>query len=140
LSSYIVDNWKIRPNLVLEAGLRQDWNELVREAVLSPRVSVSYAPFRWKNTKLSGGYAVLYDPVTPQLFSRPEDEYSLTTIHNPDGSVLSGPAATVFTIDRRGLRMRVTRTGVLGWSSCCPPGSYCVSIYCGGAATTDSPM
>jgi hypothetical protein len=104
----------------LEAGLRQDWNELVRAAVLSPRVSASYTPFQWKNTKLSGGYAVLYDPVTPQLFSRPEDEYSLTTIHNPDGSVLSGPAATVFTINRRGLRMPRYQNWSLGLEQLLP--------------------
>ena len=120
LSSYIVDNWKIRSNLVVEAGLRQDWNELVRDAVLSPRVSVSYAPFRWKNTKISGGFAVLYDPVTPQLFSRPEDQYSLTTIYNPDGSVQSGPAATVFTIDRRGLRMPRYQNWSLGLEQLLP--------------------
>ena len=104
-SSYIVDNWKIKSNLVLEIGLRQDWDELVRDTVLSPRVSLSYAPFGWKNTNVSGGYAILYDPTTPQLFSRPQDQYSLTTIYNPDGTIQSGPAATVFTIDSRGLRM-----------------------------------
>ena len=104
-SSYLVDTWKIKPNLVVELGLRQDWDELVRRTVLAPRVSFSYAPFGWKNTKLSGGYAVLYDPTTPQLFSRPQDQYSLTTLYNPDGTIQSGPAATVFTIDPRGLQM-----------------------------------
>lgn len=104
-SSYIVDHWKIKSNLAVELGLRQDWDELVRQTVLAPRVSVSYSPFGSKNTKLSGGYAVLYDPTTPQTFTPPQDQYSLTTLYNPDGTLLSGPAATVFTIDPRGLRM-----------------------------------
>jgi hypothetical protein len=95
-SSYIQDTWKVRSNLVVQAGLRQDWDELVREVALSPRVSASYAPFDSKNTKISGGYAVVYNATTPQLFSRPEDQYSLSTISNPDGSIQSGPAATVF--------------------------------------------
>ncbi len=97
-SSYIQDTWKLRSNLVIQAGVRQDWDELVRETVLGPRVSASYAPFGWKNTKISGGYAVLYDATTPQVFSQPQDQYSLTTLFNPDGSILSGPAATVFTL------------------------------------------
>jgi hypothetical protein len=97
-SSYILDNWKIKSNLYVQAGVRQDWDELVRDVVLSPRLSVSYAPFGLKNTKLSGGYAMVYDATTPQLFTRPGDQYSLTTIYNPDGSIQSGPAATVFTI------------------------------------------
>jgi Carboxypeptidase regulatory-like domain len=95
--SYIQDTWKIRANLVAEVGLREDWNELVRDTALSPRVSVSYLPSGLKNTKIAGGYAVIYDAVTPQLFSRPDDQYSLTTLYNPDGSLQSGPAATVFT-------------------------------------------
>jgi hypothetical protein len=97
-SSYIVDNWKLRPNLYVQAGVRQDWTELVRDVVLSPRLAFSYAPFGSKSTKLSGGYAVIYDSATPQLFSRPSDQYSLTTLYNPNGTVQSGPAATVFTI------------------------------------------
>jgi len=95
-SSYIQDTWKVRSNLVVQAGVRQDWDELVRQAVLSPRVSASYAPFASRNTKISGGYAVIYNATTPQLFSRPQDQYSLSTIYNPDGSIQSGPAATVF--------------------------------------------
>ena len=104
-SSYIVDNWKIKPNLVVEAGLRQDWDELVRDLVFAPRVAASYAPFGWKKTKVTGGYSILYDSTTPQSFSQPLDQYSLSTLYNPDGSVQSGPAATVFVINRRGLEM-----------------------------------
>ncbi|HYL37080.1 MAG TPA: TonB-dependent receptor [Bryobacteraceae bacterium] len=97
-SSYILDNWNLRPELNVQAGVRQDWSELVRDVALSPRLSFSYAPFPSKNTKVSGGYAVTYDFPTPQLFARPEDQYSLTTLYNPDGSIQAGPAATVFTL------------------------------------------
>jgi hypothetical protein len=120
-SSYLVDDWKIRRNLVAEAGLRQDWDELVRQTVLSPRASFSYAPFGGNNTKITGGFAVLYDPSTPQLFSRPQDEYSLTTLYNPDGTVQSGPAATVFAIDRHGLRMPRFETWSFGVEQMLPP-------------------
>jgi hypothetical protein len=120
LSSYLVDNWKIKPNLNVELGLREDWDQLVRDTVLSPRLSFSYAPFGWKNTKISGGYAVLYDPTTPQLFSRPQDQYSLTTIYNPDGTVQRAPAATVFTIDRRGLEMPRYQNWSLGLEQLLP--------------------
>ena len=94
-SSYIQDTWTVRSNLVVQAGVRQDWDELVRDAVLSPRVSASYAPFGSKNTKIAGGYGVVYNATTPQLFSRPQDQHSLS-IYNPGTSLQSGPAATVF--------------------------------------------
>ena len=47
MSSYLVDAWKVRSNLLLEIGVRQDWDELVRRIALSPRASFSYAPFAW---------------------------------------------------------------------------------------------
>ena len=120
VSSYLVDNWKIRPNVVVELGLRQDWNELVKDTVLSPRVSLTYAPFGLKNTKLSGGYAIVYDAVPPQLFSRPGDQYSLTTFYNPDGSIQSGPAATIFTLGRRDLEMPRFRNWSIGLEQLLP--------------------
>src|SRR5207253_4774854 len=97
-SSYVLDNWKVKPNFYVQAGVRQDWNELVRQTVLSPRVSFSYAPFKRGNTKIAAGYAITYDAATPQLFSRPSDEYSLTTLYDRSGAIQNGPAATVFTI------------------------------------------
>ncbi len=97
-SFYILDKWKIRDNVFVQTGVRQDWNELVRAVVWSPRVAVAYAPFRHRNTKLSAGYAVTYDEATPQLFSRPADAYSLTTFYDSNGSVQGTPIATVFAL------------------------------------------
>jgi hypothetical protein len=119
-STYIVDNWKIKSNLFGEIGVRQDWDELVRDTVLSPRISLSYSPLGWKNTKISGGYAILFDPTLPQLFARPQDQYSLTTLYNPDGTVQSGPAATVFAINPRGLQMSRYQTWTAGLEQMLP--------------------
>ena len=97
-SSYIVDAWRIRPNLQVEGGFRQDWDELVRRVLLSPRVSASYAPFGWKNTKISGGYAIVYDATQPQVFAQAKDQYSVLTFYNPDGTTAQGPEISAFTI------------------------------------------
>ena len=104
MSSYLLDEWRLKPNLLLEIGIRQDWDELVRSTVLSPRAAFTYAPFGSKTTKLSGGYAVVYDASSLQLFSRPLDQYSLATYYNTDGAVQSGPLATVFTIQNAHLK------------------------------------
>ncbi|HWB84921.1 MAG TPA: TonB-dependent receptor [Bryobacteraceae bacterium] len=103
-SSYLVDDWKVRSDLVLELGVRQDWDEFIRRTLLSPRLSFSYSPFRWKNTKLSGGYAVIYDSSQLELFRRPLDQIAVTTTYNPDGSIFSGPALEIFTLPNSGLK------------------------------------
>ncbi len=68
-SWYVLDDWKVRPNLAVEMGARQDWDELLRRPAISPRVAASWAPFGWKDTKISAGYAILRDTTPPQLFT-----------------------------------------------------------------------
>jgi len=119
VSSYVLDNWKIKPNLVVQAGVRQDWDELVRSISFSPRIAFSYAPFGWKNTKLTGGYAMVYDADAPQLFSRPQDQYSLTTLYNPDGTERIGPSVTAFIIGNN-LRMSRYQNYSLGFEQLLP--------------------
>jgi hypothetical protein len=103
-ASYLVDEWKVKPNLFIQAGVREDWDELTRDIVVTPRISFAYQPFGWKNTKITGGYAVITDANTPQLFSQPLDQYSIATTYNPGGGVASGPALSVFLIDNPHLK------------------------------------
>jgi hypothetical protein len=89
LSSYILDDWRIHEHLNLELGLRQDWDELIRRAVLSPRISASWSPFG--ATRISGGYAITYDASNLNLFSQPLDQQSVTYLFSPDGSITGSP-------------------------------------------------
>jgi hypothetical protein len=114
-SSYLLDDWRPKPNLLLELGVRQDWDELVRRTVLSPRLSFSYAPFGSKNTKIAGGYAVVHDATSLQLFTRPMDQYSVSTTYNPDGTVASGPSLTIFTIQNPHLTVPRYQNWTLGF-------------------------
>ena len=113
-SSYVVDAWRVRPNLLLEIGLRQDWDNLIHRASISPRASFAYSPFASHGTKVSGGYAVIYDASRMDFFSRSRDQYSLTTHFDPGGEVARGPAATIFRDDVRGLRPPRSRNWTFG--------------------------
>jgi len=86
-SSYVTDHWQARKNLFFEIGVREDWDEILRRLSWSPRASFSYAPFGSSNTRISGGYAVLYDPTIIQLFTRPYDQYTLTDIPVANGTL-----------------------------------------------------
>jgi outer membrane receptor protein involved in Fe transport len=114
LSSYLLDSWRIADNLTAEIGVRQDWDELVRSAVLSPRLAIAWSPFASRNTKISGGYAVTTDETTVSLFARPLDQYPLDTTFNPDGSVATGPLATFFTVNHAHLQVPKYRNWTLG--------------------------
>jgi hypothetical protein len=96
VSSYLLDAWRIRPNLTADIGVRQDWDELVRRTVFSPRLAMAWAPFPAHHTRISGGYALTYDQSNISIFAQPLDQYSITTTYLPDGTVMSGPLKSIF--------------------------------------------
>ncbi|MEO8598101.1 MAG: TonB-dependent receptor [Candidatus Solibacter sp.] len=121
-SAYLVDSWKVRQSLVLELGIRQDWDELIREAAFSPRFSFAWTPFGLRNTKLSGGFAVVFDATPIELFAQPLDQSPVNTSFRSDGSVESGPTATVFAIPNPDLRPPEYRNWTLGLEQRLPHG------------------
>lgn len=99
-ASYVVDAWRVRPSLTLEYGVRQDWDELVRRTVLSPRASFAWSPFGSVNTRIAGGFAVIHDASSLNMFARELDQYSTTTFYDADG-VAGAPLNTRFVADGR---------------------------------------
>ncbi len=95
-ASYIQDSWKPLKSILVEAGLRQDWDRLLDNITLSPRLGISWAPPGLEATKISAGYGIVYEEANLRLFSLPQDQYSLTTYYQPDGAVAWGPALSVY--------------------------------------------
>ncbi|MBX5494237.1 MAG: TonB-dependent receptor [Bryobacteraceae bacterium] len=95
---YLQDSWRVRPGLLLELGIRSDWDQIIRDWNLSPRVGFAWAPFGLENTKIAGGYAISYDSTNLRIITRPDDQYSVTTYYGPDGSIDRGPAVSVFRV------------------------------------------
>ena len=104
LSSYITDAWDIGSQVRLEYGLRQDWDALVRRILISPRIGAAWAPSRWRSTRIAAGYAVTYDASNLAIFSRPMDQYGVTTSYGVDGTSVLGPAVTLFRAPANGRR------------------------------------
>src|SRR5205807_10502215 len=71
IGSYGQDRWSLTKRLLLEAGLRFDWDEVVRHPVLSPRLAGAYVLDEQGNTKLSAGIGTFYDATNMVLVSRP---------------------------------------------------------------------
>ena len=69
-AQYIQDAWSIRDGLLIEAGLRAEWNEIVRDLEVAPRVAVAWAPSGCADTKFSAGWGVYYDSISLDLISR----------------------------------------------------------------------
>jgi len=104
VSSFMEDSWKIRPGLLFQVGVRQDWDQIIHHLAISPRWGFSWVPFGLEHTKVSGGYSIVYDATPLRVFIQPQDQYSIRTSFQPDGSVEGQPVVTVYTISNSGLQ------------------------------------
>ncbi|HJT89949.1 MAG TPA: carboxypeptidase regulatory-like domain-containing protein [Bryobacteraceae bacterium] len=108
-AQYIQDRWTPREGLLFEAGVRAEWNEIVRDLEVAPRFSAVWAPGFLRNTKFSAGWGIYYDALNLELITRHQDGSSVATFFAPNGLV-SGPVVTSFLIHEQALRAPDYRT------------------------------
>jgi len=113
-SVYLQDSWRPRARLLVELGLRGDWDRLVGQWNASPRLGLSWSPAGWDDTKFYGGFAQVFDATNLRMFSRPDDQSMLTNYYSPDGRLSWGPALTRFTIGDRRLDRPRSRNLTMG--------------------------
>ena len=60
-SAYAEDRWLVTNRLLIEPGVRLDWDEIVRTPLFSPRLAGTYILDKESNTKISAGIGIIYD-------------------------------------------------------------------------------
>ena len=66
VGGFFQDDYRIRPNLTIAAGVRYDWqNYLHDNNNIAPRASFAYSPAKNRKTILRGGAGVFYDRTGP---------------------------------------------------------------------------
>jgi hypothetical protein len=105
VSAYAEDRWGITDRLLIEPGIRLDWDEIIRQAEISPRLAGTYVLDNSGNTKLSAGIGLVYEETPIFLVARPyagsrEDTfYSSNANCVPTCVSTTGPVDTNFTAD-----------------------------------------
>ena len=119
-SAYIEDRWLATNRLLVEPGLRFDWDEIVRVPLFSPRLAGTYIFDDEGNTKLSAGIGIIYDTTSLGLIHQPfegqRSDYffeclpagtSTCTVQptdqNGNPTTLPTPVPTTFTVNRNTL-------------------------------------
>jgi hypothetical protein len=93
-SGFFQDRWAPAKRLLVEAGLRFDWDTVLENTLVSPRLASTYmlAP----QTKLSLGVGLAYDETNLGLFARRLEGARLETFFAPDGTTVLGQVLTTF--------------------------------------------
>jgi hypothetical protein len=72
VSAYAQDRWLLSSRFLLEAGLRYDWDQIIRHSLISPRLAVTYVLDNSGKTKFSAGVGLFYDGTPVFLIARPD--------------------------------------------------------------------
>ncbi len=95
-SGYIQDRWLATDRLLIEPGLRFDWDEIIRSPLVSPRLAGTYVLDSEGNTKLSAGVGIVYDATSLLLVARPSA--GQRTDYFSTGSVVTTFSANTHTL------------------------------------------
>ncbi len=106
VSAYAEDRWSLTDRLLIEPGIRLDWDEIIDRTVLSPRFAGTYVLDNSGNTKFSAGIGLVYDATPIFLIARPfagtrEDTFFSTPdpTCTADCITTTGPISTTFTVN-----------------------------------------
>ena len=106
-SGYIEDRWSVNNRLLIEPGLRLDWDQIVRSPLISPHLAGTYVLDNSGNTKLSAGIGTVYDETEIILIARPFAGERLDYFFvNSSGTPVTVPiqVLTTFSVDRSRLQ------------------------------------
>jgi len=110
VSAYVEDRWSVTNRLLIEPGIRFDWDAIVHERVFSPRLAGTYVLDNSGTTKLSAGIGFVYDATPLFLIARPyagsrADIFFATDPNCQSTSCVTttGPLTTTFSINNNTL-------------------------------------
>ncbi len=114
IGAYIQDRWQPAKGWLVEPGLRFDWDEIVRRALVAPRLAAVYAPPGDEDkTKISAGIGLYYEHTQLEYLAQTFAGVRSDTYYEANGTTPTGPAETTEFTANQGL-LRAPRA--LNWS------------------------
>jgi hypothetical protein len=124
-SGFLQDNWTVNDRVYIEAGLRCDWDQVMRQKLWSPRLAFTWGPARLPDSKFSAGIGIFYDATNLGLMMRASDQQRADTFYDPGGIPLAGnPFVTRFISNDQDLRAQFYLNWSLGWQQKLVRGFY----------------
>ncbi len=102
---FVMDRWSLREGLLLELGLRADWDQILRQPLAAPRAAIAWAPGWLGSTKISAGVGTFADVVSLDLLTRHQGQRSVAVFYSRGGDIVLGPVETAFQADEHSLRV-----------------------------------
>jgi hypothetical protein len=101
-SAYFQDRWAPHSRLLIEPGIRLDWDETIRRPLFSPRLAGTYVLTNSGKSKLSAGVGVTYASTSLSLIAAPLGGSRQNYFFDANG-ILVNSYATGFSVNRNTL-------------------------------------
>ncbi len=117
LGAYAQDSWRIFRPLLVQLGVRADWDRILRRGLAEPRIAANILPFRDDRAKLSVAWGIYSQPVPLALFEQGLDQQRVDLFFDPTGATpVLGPVTSRFVLPPGGLRTPRFYTSSVEWS------------------------
>ena len=116
VGAFVQDLWSFSKFLVLQGGIRTDWDRFTQSAMAEPRFSGNFLPLGNDHSKISLGWGIYNAPLNLSVIGLTLDQQQVDTFFNTSGQILPpGPVTSQFALPASGLRQpRFTITSA-GW-------------------------
>ena len=102
---FMQDSWSPNKHVVVQAGVRADWDRLFQAALVQPRVALNWMPFAYDRGKFSIGWGMYNIPLNLTVIGQAYDQQEVDTLYNPAGTApIQGPATSAFILPAGGLQ------------------------------------
>jgi hypothetical protein len=116
LGVYGHDVWRVFKPLVLQFGIRADWDHILNRMTPSPRISANFVPFQSDRTKLTAAWGVFLQPVTLSSLGPAYDQQRSDTYYSHAHPIpILGPMISNFVLPNEYLKQPRFYTTSLGW-------------------------
>ena len=104
-SGFAQDRWSLTNRAILELGVRMDWDQIIRQTSVSPRLAFSHLLTKDGDTKIAAGAGLIYDATNLDFVSRSLSGQRTDFFYNEDGIALDRPPVeTRFIVREQALR------------------------------------
>lgn len=105
VGAYLQDRWAPNSSLIVEPGLRFDWDEIIRRPNFAPRLALAWSPAHLHgSTKVSAGIGLYYEHTQLEYLERALAGIRYDTYFGTDVTPTTSPRLTTFTVNDSALR------------------------------------
>ncbi len=126
IGSYLQDRWAPNSNLIVEPGLRFDWDEIIRRPCIAPRLALAWSPAKLNGaTKISAGIGLYYEHTQLEYLERALAGIRNDTYFAADGvTPITPPLLTTFTANDNSLHQARALNWSIGLEQRLPKSTY----------------